>query len=50
VGEEFVDSGGWVAVDASEDILEVGEGLDSDGSAGLDEGEEDAGGVAAGLA
>jgi hypothetical protein len=50
VGEELVDSGGWVAVDASEHVLEVGKGLDPDGAAGLDEGEEDAGGVAACLA
>jgi hypothetical protein len=33
VGEELVDSGGWVSVDAAEDVLEVGEGLDSDGAA-----------------
>jgi hypothetical protein len=41
VGEKLGDSGGWVAVDASEHVLEVGEGFDSDGSAGLDEGEEE---------
>lgn len=47
VGEKLGEPAGGVPVDATENVVEVGEGLDSDNTAGLDEGEEDAGGVAA---
>ncbi len=39
-----------MVADASEDVLEVGEGLDVHGAAGLHEAEDDSGGVAPPLA